>query len=156
MVHRELQSLMNFLGGRMRRESLGLYCRHRLRLRLLRSWVIESSDVGRVGKDSLGFEIASSKKHATEDQAWKAQSVTAEAKAQEGSSRKSQNVPYKDKYCIGATMDTSSLGSSLYYGGPDVCADFSSQYPPKKEDDDDQENANMASRGNWWQGSLYY
>ena len=33
--------------------------------------------MGRVGKDSLGFEIASSKKHATEDQAWKAQSVTA-------------------------------------------------------------------------------
>ncbi|XP_039131709.1 uncharacterized protein LOC120268338 [Dioscorea cayenensis subsp. rotundata] len=115
-----------------------------------------ASDGGKVGKDSLGFEIASSKKQATEDQAWKAQSLTAEAKPQGGSSSKSQNVPYQDKYCIEATMDTSSLGSSLYYGGPDVCAGFSSQYPPKKEDDDDQENANMASRGNWWQGSLYY
>lgn len=59
------------------------------------------------------------------------------------------------------TTEPCHLSSSIYYGGQDV------YYPPtashntfKKnvEEDDDQNgnNSNCASRGNWWQGSLYY
>ncbi|KAK4353816.1 hypothetical protein RND71_026010 [Anisodus tanguticus] len=56
------------------------------------------------------------------------------------------------------------LSSSIYYGGQDVyyppTQTNASQHTFKKngEEDDDQNgnNSNCASRGNWWQGSLYY
>lgn len=58
------------------------------------------------------------------------------------------------------------LGSSLYYGGPDLCYDPSttktdsllgSKQQIKDNTEDDTSSSNTgASRGNWWQGSLYY
>lgn len=55
------------------------------------------------------------------------------------------------------------LGSSLYYGGPDLCFDPSTTKTDsllgikKDTTEDDTNSSNMgASRGNWWQGSLYY
>ncbi|XP_004239920.1 uncharacterized protein [Solanum lycopersicum] len=50
-----------------------------------------------------------------------------------------------------------NLSSSIYYGGQDV-------YPPNNQTTGSQNNivkkdgdgSNSASRGNWWQGSLYY
>ncbi|KAK6790121.1 hypothetical protein RDI58_013921 [Solanum bulbocastanum] len=50
-----------------------------------------------------------------------------------------------------------NLSSSIYYGGQDV-------YPPTNQNTGSQNNivkkdgdgSNAASRGNWWQGSLYY
>ncbi|XP_031482397.1 uncharacterized protein LOC116252269 [Nymphaea colorata] len=56
------------------------------------------------------------------------------------------------------------LSSSLYYGGRDIYTPSpTSQAPgiskfPKdgNEDDPISNNSNSASRGNWWQGSLYY
>ncbi|MCD7445769.1 hypothetical protein HAX54_000007 [Datura stramonium] len=60
------------------------------------------------------------------------------------------------------TTEPCHFSSSIYYGGQDV------YYPPTtsnntlkkngEDDDDDQNgnNSNCASRGNWWQGSLYY
>ncbi|TMW87997.1 hypothetical protein EJD97_019155 [Solanum chilense] len=50
-----------------------------------------------------------------------------------------------------------NLSSSIYYGGQDV-------YPPTNQTTGSQNNivkkdgdgSNSASRGNWWQGSLYY
>ncbi|XP_047336872.1 uncharacterized protein LOC124940401 [Impatiens glandulifera] len=52
--------------------------------------------------------------------------------------------------------------SSIYYGGPDLYSNpknnqsssvYSSSTFCKKEGEDD---SNSVSRGNWWQGSLYY
>ncbi|KAK8679833.1 hypothetical protein V6N13_145266 [Hibiscus sabdariffa] len=57
------------------------------------------------------------------------------------------------------------LSSSLYYGGQDLYSHSSSgqtstPYPVFKkdggEDDPNGNNSMDASRGNWWQGSLYY
>ncbi|AED97138.1 unnamed protein product [Arabidopsis thaliana] len=57
------------------------------------------------------------------------------------------------------------LSSSLYYGGQDVYARSTTNqtYPPVKndrrrsgEDDANGQNPQDVSRGNWWQGSLYY
>ncbi|KAK9998738.1 hypothetical protein SO802_018341 [Lithocarpus litseifolius] len=57
------------------------------------------------------------------------------------------------------------LSSSLYYGGQDVYSQYpstqnSGSFPLFKEDGGEDDlngnNANSASRGNWWQGSLYY
>ncbi|KAL1200568.1 hypothetical protein V5N11_032967 [Cardamine amara subsp. amara] len=49
------------------------------------------------------------------------------------------------------------LSSSIYYGGPDVYfqpQNSSINSPNKKDGDED--DSGSASRGNWWQGSLYY
>jgi len=55
------------------------------------------------------------------------------------------------------------LGSSLYYGGPDLCCDPSTTktesllgIKPDSTEDDTSSSNTGASRGNWWQGSLYY
>ncbi|XP_043718443.1 uncharacterized protein LOC122666308 [Telopea speciosissima] len=57
------------------------------------------------------------------------------------------------------------LSSSLYYGGQDIYSNSSSTRPSSgsnpvyKEDgrdDSSEDNLHSASRGNWWQGSLYY
>ncbi|KAM7257638.1 hypothetical protein ACFE04_013379 [Oxalis oulophora] len=57
------------------------------------------------------------------------------------------------------------LSSSLHYGGRDVYSNSannttSGSYPIFKKDGGEEDpwinNSNDASRGNWWQGSLYY
>ncbi|OIT31851.1 PREDICTED: uncharacterized protein LOC109208152 [Nicotiana attenuata] len=61
------------------------------------------------------------------------------------------------------TTEPCHLSSSIYYGGQDVYYP-TTQIPgyqntfKKNEEDDSQNgnNSNCASRGNWWQGSLYY
>ncbi|CAA7036685.1 unnamed protein product [Microthlaspi erraticum] len=59
---------------------------------------------------------------------------------------------------------TCNLSSSLYYGGQDVYSQSTNNhtYPtvnksqPREKDDASGNNSLDASRGNWWQGSLYY
>ncbi|KAM3340799.1 hypothetical protein P3S68_028433 [Capsicum galapagoense] len=52
------------------------------------------------------------------------------------------------------------LSSSIYYGGQDVYSfpqknNQSSTYPTFNKDNG-EDDSGSASRGNWWQGSLYY
>ncbi|KAJ7980796.1 Plant/T7H20-70 protein [Quillaja saponaria] len=62
-------------------------------------------------------------------------------------------------------MEPCHLSSSLYYGGQDIYSQSPNTYTSglhpniKKdtgEDDPNGNNSQSASRGNWWQGSLYY
>lgn len=64
-------------------------------------------------------------------------------------------------------VNNTFLGSSLYYGGPDLCCDpsttkteslFGFKHQMKRDGTEDDTNSSSmdASRGNWWQGSLYY
>ncbi|GMH10186.1 hypothetical protein Nepgr_012027 [Nepenthes gracilis] len=55
------------------------------------------------------------------------------------------------------------LSSSIYYGGRDVYVDPQNTHSTGlyssatfKKDGADDDDADIASRGNWWQGSLYY
>ncbi|CAA7061790.1 unnamed protein product [Microthlaspi erraticum] len=49
------------------------------------------------------------------------------------------------------------LSSSIYYGGPDVYFQpQSSSIHSTKKTDGCEDDSGSASRGNWWQGSLYY
>ncbi|XP_023523189.1 uncharacterized protein LOC111787454 [Cucurbita pepo subsp. pepo] len=66
----------------------------------------------------------------------------------------------------GGSLEPCHLSSSLYYGGQDGYSEAPSAGPsppppsPLKksggEDDPNGNNSQPASRGNWWQGSLYY
>ncbi|KAE9445077.1 hypothetical protein C3L33_23023, partial [Rhododendron williamsianum] len=69
----------------------------------------------------------------------------------------------KDKRYQSETVEPCNFSSSIYYGGQEVYSPTSqptvSQHVFKKDGGDDDPNAsnsNSASRGNWWQGSLYY
>ncbi|KAI9078305.1 hypothetical protein K1719_039681 [Acacia pycnantha] len=63
-----------------------------------------------------------------------------------------------------STMEPSNYyTSSIYYGGQEnyfpKCRTTDSHQDVKKDSDGDDpngDNPNSASRGNWWQGSLYY
>ncbi|KAI3799885.1 hypothetical protein L1987_35190 [Smallanthus sonchifolius] len=68
----------------------------------------------------------------------------------------------KDGYPVyqNATAEPSYLSSSIYYGGQEVYSPNTHTNRPhhtfKKDGGDDDPNGSSASRGNWWQGSLYY
>ncbi|KAI3705092.1 hypothetical protein L1987_75324 [Smallanthus sonchifolius] len=63
---------------------------------------------------------------------------------------RTQNEPAEPSY----------LSSSIYYGGQEVYSpNTQTTRPPntfKKDGGDTDPNGSSASRGNWWQGSLYY
>ena len=49
------------------------------------------------------------------------------------------------------------LSSSIYYGGPDVYIQpQNSTVNSTKKKEGGEDDSGSASRGNWWQGSLYY
>ncbi|CAH8379331.1 unnamed protein product [Eruca vesicaria subsp. sativa] len=48
------------------------------------------------------------------------------------------------------------LSSSIYYGGPDVYIQPSQNSNSTKKKEGGEDDSGSASRGNWWQGSLYY
>ncbi|CAN8253283.1 unnamed protein product [Cochlearia groenlandica] len=64
------------------------------------------------------------------------------------------------------TVEPCHLSSSLYYGGQDVYSrpttnqtyNPTAKNEPRRsgEDDANGQNSQDVSRGNWWQGSLYY
>ncbi|CAN1167084.1 hypothetical protein LINPERHAP2_LOCUS27026 [Linum perenne] len=60
------------------------------------------------------------------------------------------------------TMEPCHLSSSIYYGGQENYSHSSTIQSPtphpiyKKDGGDEDPNGSSASRGNWWQGSLYY
>ncbi|GLU11523.1 hypothetical protein SLE2022_282620 [Rubroshorea leprosula] len=77
------------------------------------------------------------------------------------------NIPNKERNSIyqEERAEPCHLSSSLYYGGQDIyshspSSQTSASYPVfnKNEGEDDPigNNSQGASRGNWWQGSLYY
>ncbi|XWS71633.1 hypothetical protein CRYUN_Cryun03dG0154800 [Craigia yunnanensis] len=75
------------------------------------------------------------------------------------------NIANKDSNSVfrEERVEPCHLSSSLYYGGQDIYSRSSSiqtsSYPIFKKDGGDDPNGNNsqdASRGNWWQGSLYY
>ncbi|XP_015583823.1 uncharacterized protein LOC8278133 isoform X2 [Ricinus communis] len=72
-----------------------------------------------------------------------------------------QNIPSRDtgSFYQDQKVQPCHLSSSIYYGGQDIYhhpqnSQSSSHSMFKKEGTED--DSGSASRGNWWQGSLYY
>nr|XP_043608920.1 uncharacterized protein LOC122580828 [Erigeron canadensis]XP_043608921.1 uncharacterized protein LOC122580828 [Erigeron canadensis] len=92
------------------------------------------------------------------------QGTSAENVAKNVASAKSSIKNLERRSVFQERLEPSPLSSSLYYGGQEdmyVCSssNTSSQaYPKYKKVDgkDDPNYLHSASRGNWWQGSLYY
>ncbi|CAK9147418.1 unnamed protein product [Ilex paraguariensis] len=120
-----------------------------------------------VGRNSSNSELIGYKqRQSSGSQAWNAKQGTADymTKNSEGASSCAYN---KERSPIfQERVEPCPLSSSLYYGGQEdmyvqsSSAQTSASYPPfKKDGAEDDPNGNSsytASRGNWWQGSLYY
>ncbi|KAG5238285.1 hypothetical protein OIU76_014772 [Salix suchowensis] len=116
-----------------------------------------------LGRKSSGSEVTGS---------WQKQSYGNQTRnPKQGSSAKSQAVTYsmpdRDRNPViqEERMEPCHLSSSLYYGGQENYSQspgtqMAGSYPIFKkdggEDDPSSSNPHSASRGNWWQGSLYY
>ncbi|KAK6933088.1 hypothetical protein RJ641_035982 [Dillenia turbinata] len=101
-----------------------------------------------LGKDSSGKHdsriITENSKYATPDT--HPQSIKGE----------NANLASKEKSYQNDTSEPCYLSSSIYYGGQEVYSPNSRKaesHPNFKKDGGDDDSA---SRGNWWQGSLYY
>ncbi|KAI4356536.1 hypothetical protein L6164_000553 [Bauhinia variegata] len=111
-----------------------------------------------VGRESLRSEVSG--KTATE--AWSSKIGTQDDTSKVNDDDETQISPNKDLSSIyqEQRVQPCHLSSSIYYGGQDIYshpqstqnAGLNSLYKKDGGEDD----SGSASRGNWWQGSLYY
>nr|XP_043634682.1 uncharacterized protein LOC122605793 [Erigeron canadensis] len=109
-----------------------------------------------LGRDSSHTRnTGSSKKHEFGGQYGSGKQPTSDYKAQRSMGEKEGNPVYQNE-----KAEPSYLSSSIYYGGQEVYSPNTQTNRPhhtfKKDGGDDDPNGSSASRGNWWQGSLYY
>ncbi|KAK9282750.1 hypothetical protein L1049_010971 [Liquidambar formosana] len=123
-----------------------------------------STVLGRTSSHS-GF-VGSSRKQDFGNQYGNAKYGTRDYNIQ-GSKGENSGIAGKEKissiYQNETVLEPCSFSSSIYYGGQDVYypqTRTAESHPTFKndggEDDPNGSNSNGASRGNWWQGSLYY
>ncbi|KAJ4704562.1 Plant/T7H20-70 protein [Melia azedarach] len=114
-----------------------------------------------LGRESLRSE-SMEKKHDYSKEAWNTKpgapddaSRSYETESQ-GTANKDMSSMYQDQ----RVQQPCHLSSSIYYGGQDVYSQ-----PPNSQGsginsvfkkDGGEDDTGSASRGNWWQGSLYY
>lgn len=110
--------------------------------------------------------VGSWRKNDSENQGWSSNQQTG-GNASQTSEGQGQSAYNKGRSSIfqDKGAEPHYLSSSLYYGGQDVysnSADTRASVKPhtyKKDGEDDDAHGNnlhSASRGNWWQGGLYY
>nr|XP_043617491.1 uncharacterized protein LOC122589282 [Erigeron canadensis]XP_043617492.1 uncharacterized protein LOC122589282 [Erigeron canadensis] len=80
---------------------------------------------------------------------------------QDFGSPKHSTTDWKTQRSNGEKAEPSYLSSSIYYGGqeiypPNTHTNAYPQHTLKKGGGGEDPNGSSASRGNWWQGSLYY
>ncbi|CAK7331396.1 unnamed protein product [Dovyalis caffra] len=126
------------------------------------SFSIYSYRVQVLGRKTSGSEVMGSwQKQSSGNQAWNPkQGSPANIHAA------SYSMPNKDRNSVfqEERVEPCHLSSSLYYGGQDnysqsPSTQLAGSHPVFKKDggeDDPNGNPHSASRGNWWQGSLYY
>ncbi|XP_015873888.3 uncharacterized protein LOC107410918 [Ziziphus jujuba] len=115
-----------------------------------------------VGRNSASSELLGSwQKQAPRNQAWNIRQGHSAIRSEDAC----RSIPNKDRSSVlhEERVEPCNLSSSIYYGGQDIYSQSqstqisgSSPIFKKDEGEDDPNASNSASRGNWWQGSLYY
>ncbi|XP_024028064.1 uncharacterized protein LOC21399963 [Morus notabilis] len=106
----------------------------------------ESLHSGTPGKNENFVNKSCNTKSGTADDAF----------SKESESQSQQNRDTTSNYYEQRVQQPCHLSSSIYYGGQDIYS-----RPPGAENstykkDGTEDDSGSASRGNWWQGSLYY
>ncbi|XP_058109393.1 uncharacterized protein LOC131252733 isoform X2 [Magnolia sinica] len=118
---------------------------------------------GGLGWDSSRSEsFGSWRKENPEVPAWNGKHAS--AGGSRSSASENQSIPNKDgrSVFVDETVEPCFLSSSLYYGGRDMYSHSPSTRTSgtpsifKKDGEEGEGSPPGASRGNWWQGSLYY
>ncbi|PIN08969.1 hypothetical protein CDL12_18445 [Handroanthus impetiginosus] len=107
-----------------------------------------------LGRESLRSS-ETEKKHDSGNAAWSAKAGSS------GGRDHSQNTTSKDisSYYPEEKVQPFHYSSSIYYGGQDVYSRPEGAQNPNHttfNKDGGEDESGSASRGNWWQGSLYY
>ncbi|KAG1365820.1 hypothetical protein COCNU_12G008200 [Cocos nucifera] len=101
-------------------------------------------------------------KQRTEGRIGNAQSSRADDKYQGSPSKNHTSNKDGTSACPAESIESPYFGSSVHYGGREFYSSSPSMQSSgapnsyKKKDDDDLGDSNVATRGDWWQGSLYY
>ncbi|KAG2685908.1 hypothetical protein I3843_10G140900 [Carya illinoinensis] len=108
-----------------------------------------------LGRDSLHSEVAGRKQDSKNDSWQKKPGADETFKTIDG---KSESMPDGDMSSIyqEQRVQPCHLSSSIYYGGQDVYSHPPSTQSSLYKKDGGEDDSGSASRGNWWQGSLYY
>jgi len=113
-----------------------------------------------LGRESVRSEAAE-KKQDSSSQAWSTKPGAQDTTIPQSSEGENVSVPNKDPspFYQEQRGQPCHLSSSIYYGGQDIYSHpqntQGSVYPTINKDSG-EDDSGSASRGNWWQGSLYY
>ena len=113
-----------------------------------------------LGRESLRPDLTK-KKQDSGNEVWNAKPGTTENALQQ-SEGESQSISNRDtgSFYQEQRVQPCHLSSSIYYGGQDIYFhpqnSQSSGMPSMLKKDSGEDDTGSASRGNWWQGSLYY
>ncbi|CAA7060382.1 unnamed protein product [Microthlaspi erraticum] len=66
------------------------------------------------------------------------------------------NKKEKKSYCNEEIEPPCNLSSSIYYGGQEKYSSTTTTTKDTYKKDGEEGDSKSASRGNWWEGSLYY
>ncbi|OAY41400.1 hypothetical protein MANES_09G098500v8 [Manihot esculenta] len=113
-----------------------------------------------LGRGLLRSEVLG-KKQGSVNEAWNTKPGTPDdsSKSNHG---EGQNVPSRDtnSFYQEQRVQPCHLSSSIYYGGQDIYHhpqnSQNSNMTSMFKKDGTEDDSGSASRGNWWQGSLYY
>ncbi|OMO97310.1 hypothetical protein COLO4_14694 [Corchorus olitorius] len=111
-----------------------------------------------LGRESLRSDLMA-KKQDSLNEAFNSKPTASSGKSSKVYEGENQGMANKDMSSIyqEQRVQPCHLSSSIYYGGQDVYSHpQSSQNSVYKKDGGGEDDSGSASRGNWWQGSLYY
>ncbi|XP_021897366.1 nuclear pore complex protein DDB_G0274915 [Carica papaya] len=109
------------------------------------------------GRESLRSEVVGKKLDSANEPYNTKTGVSGDTSKTGGSEIQSaQNSDASAYYQEQRVLQPCHLSSSIYYGGPDICANPESTQGSTYKKDGGEDDSGSASRGNWWKGSLYY
>ncbi|XP_057511946.1 uncharacterized protein LOC130794042 isoform X2 [Actinidia eriantha] len=113
-----------------------------------------------LGRESLRSEVVEKKQDAP-SQVWSTKPGAQDAIPWSGEGE-NQSIPNRDMshFYQEQRVQPCHLSSSIYYGGQDIYSHpqntQGSEHYKQVNKDGGEDDSGSASRGNWWQGSLYY
>ncbi|KAE8099312.1 hypothetical protein FH972_017303 [Carpinus fangiana] len=108
-----------------------------------------------LGRDARYYEVTG-RKQDSKNESW--QTKPGADDPSKSSDGESQSMPNRDMSSIyqEQRVHPCHLSSSIYYGGQETYSHPQSTQSSLYKKDGAEDDSGSASRGNWWQGSLYY
>ncbi|XP_062166702.1 uncharacterized protein LOC133873014 [Alnus glutinosa] len=108
-----------------------------------------------LGREARHYEVTG-RRQDSKNESWQAKPGTDDPFKSNDS--ESQSMPNRDMSSIyqEQRVQPCHLSSSIYYGGQETYSHPQNTQSSVYKKDGGEDDSGSASRGNWWQGSLYY